>query len=356
MSHRGSLSRAWIFMAAFSLSSLGAPAAFASDPLPGDGIAPPLNINIALFYEEFQDAGTFGATHGANTTEDTHISDEITVLRYVRTFSIGGMEAGLQAYLPLVNFIGTQQLGIQNIPSPVAGFPAFGPGKANLSNHSGFAEPSLGAFAFPVNNPATGTYVAIGPWIDPPISSFNKNYVLNPAQNVWVVEPEAGFRTILNGTPTTKNLAIEVWGEGYFYGDNNNSEDVSPEVSANNIPAIYTLFGVHNPLQNQSGVPATFREQPSAELRVYLPYEFAPALGAYFAPGFYQSFGGKQTYKLGNGTVVDSGNRTNESQLRFILASFLSPTLQVMAIGEYDVAAHGAPLNRNFELRIAKFF
>lgn len=356
MSLREAFKRAWWFGAAFSFVGLAAPAALASDPLAGDAIAPPLNINIALDYEEFQDAGTFGATHGANTTEDTHISDIVTVLRYVRTFSLSGMEVGLQAYVPIVNFLGTQQLGIPDIAAPAPGLPAFGAGKANLSNHSGFAQPNFGAFAFPINDPATGTYLAVGPWVSPPVSSFNKNYVLNPAQDVWTEELEAGFRTTVLGTPTTTNVAIEVWGEAYFYGNNSKSEDVSPEVTANSIPAIYSLLGVHNPLANQSGVPATFREQPGAELRVYVPYEFAPAMGAYFAPGLYQSFGGKQTYELRDGAVVDSGNRTNETQLRFILASFLSPTLQVMAIGEYDVAAHGQPLNRNFELRFAKFF
>jgi hypothetical protein len=350
MDLRAKLCGACVLAAGFLASG----AAHASDPLPGDAIAPPVNINIGLLYEEFSDAGTFGATHGANTTEDTHISDEITVLRYVRTFD-GPIETGVQAYLPLVNFIGMQQLGV-NIPSPLPGFPAFGAGKANLSNQSGFAQPSLGAFAFLVNQPATGTYAVVGPWIDPPVSSFNKNDVLSPSQNVWTYELEAGLRKMLVGTPTTPNVSVEVWGEGYVFGNNSHSADVSPEVSANNIPAIYTDFGIHNPLRNQSEAAATFREQPSGELRIYATYEFAPAVAAYFTPGFYQSFGGKQTYALHGGGTADSGNRTNETQLRFILASFVSPTMQVMAIGEYDVAAHGQPLARNFEIRIAKFF
>ena len=47
--------------------SFGAPAAYASDPLPGDAIAPPANVNIALFYNDFTDAGSFGSADGGGT-------------------------------------------------------------------------------------------------------------------------------------------------------------------------------------------------------------------------------------------------------------------------------------------------
>ncbi len=357
MSLRNMLARGCAFAAVLSFASLATHNAYASDPLPGDGIAPPVNINIALVYNEFQDAGTFGESHGPNVTNDTHISDDLTVLRYVHTFNeIDGIETGVQAYIPIVEFLGGQQLGVSNIASPGAGLPAFGAGRASLSASSGFAQPNFGAFAFLVNKPATGTYFVAGPWISPPVSSFNKNALLNPAQDVWTGELEAGFRTTLVGTPTTPNLSLELWGEAYFFANNSNAADVAPEVSANNIPAIYSFFGVHNPLQTASSTPATFREQSSEEVRVYLPYTFDPKIGAFFAPGLYQSFGGKQTYKTTGGAVIDSGNRTDETQLRFVLSSFVTPSVALMGVFAYDVAAHGEPLDRNFEIRIAHFF
>jgi hypothetical protein len=357
LSFKKTLSRGCAFSAALIFGCLTHHSAYASDPLPGDGVAPPVNINIALVYNEFQDAGTFGEDHGPNVTNDTHISDDITVLRYVHTFSdIDGIETGVQAYIPIVAFLGSQQLGVSNIGPAAPGLPAFGRGRASLSAQSGFAQPNFGAFAFLVNNAQTGTYLVAGPWISPPVSSFNKNNLLNPSQNVWTGEIEAGFRTILYGAPSTTNLAIEMWGEAYFFGSNSNSADVGPAVSANSIPPIYSFLGVHNPLQAASVTPATFREQSSEEFRVYLPYEFNAKTDAFFAPGFYQSFGGKQTYRLADGTVLDSGNRTNESQLRFIVSSFVSPSTALMLVGEYDLQDHGEPLDRNIELRIAHFF
>jgi hypothetical protein len=74
------------------------------------------------------------------------------------------------------------------------------------------------------------------------------------------------------------------------------------------------------------------------------------------APGLYQSFGGKQYYTLSNGVKMDSGNRTNETQLRLVGSSFVSPTINIALEGEYDVANRGGPLERAVLLRVAKFF
>jgi hypothetical protein len=370
MAIRGNIFRACLFGAALPLAmAFGSHSALASDPLPGDGIAPPVNINIMMYYNQFENAGEIGAVHGSSYDQHTRISADISVLRYIRTFDVGSTEAGLQVYEPYVAFLGPQEAGVQNIPGPnvpaLGGqLPSYGAGRANLSHSSGWGQPNFGAFLFPVNHPKTGTYLVIAPWISPPISGYNKNSNLNPGNNVWTYEMEAGFRTTLFGTPTTKNLSVSVWGEAYWFGDNTNSAYVSPSVSAVGIPPIYSVYNAlsgglipdQNPLAASSVTPATFHEQSSEEFRIYFPYEFAPAMGAYIAPGFYQSFGGKQTYTLRNGAKVDSGNRTDESQLRLIAASFVSPTLQVMLVGEYDVANHGGPLYRTVELRLAKFF
>jgi hypothetical protein len=365
MSNRRRKLRTGLFGASLSLATiLSGQLSFASDPLPTDAFAPLPNINIGMFYNEFNTAGEVGAVHGDSYSKNTHISSDIMVARYIRTFYAGGFVSGVQVYIPYVNFLGGQEAGVANIPSAAPGLlPAYGAGRASLSHENGFDQPNFGAFTFLINRPVTGTYFVVGPWIAPPVSSFNKNASLNPAQNVWIYEAEAALRTVLLGTPATQNLAIEVWGEAYVFGGNNNSAFTTPEISANNIPPIYSfahaldpLIPATNPLQTAAATPASFHEQPSEEFRVYLPYEFLPHMHAFIAPGLFQSFGGKQTYTLRNGETVDSGNRTNETQLRLVASTFLSPTFQVMAVGDYDVAARGGPLNRTVELRLLKFF
>jgi hypothetical protein len=364
--HRRGYLRSLIGGAAVLLPLACAAPAFAiTDPMPGDLIAPPVNINIGLFYDYFSDAGSFGQAHGSDIKQDTHFSNNLTVGRLIHIFSVDGYTAGVQGYVLYAQFIGNQQAGV-NLPSAAPGLlPPIGAGKASYSTTNGFAQPNLSAFFYPINHPDTGTYAVISPWISPPVSSFNKNNALNPAQNIWNYEMEFGVRKLLIGTPKGANLSLEFWNETYWYGQNNNSADVGPTVDAFDLPPIYGYAHQNinpaipggNPIQGKTITPATFREQPTEEFRVFLPYTFAPAIGAYIAPGFYQSFGGKQSYKIhGDGEVVDTGNRTNETQLRLVAATFISPRMQLLAAGYYDLAAHGQPVNRTFLVRLGVFF
>ena len=343
--------------------SLGATAAYASDPLPGDSIAPPANVNIALFYNDFTDAGEVGNPHGGSNSNDTHISADITAARYIRTFNVAGLLSGVDMFDEYYIWLGSQRAGVGNLPSVAPGLlPPIGPAYASLSAQGGFSQPNIGVFTFPINNPVTGTYLVLHPWIAVPISSFNKNYDLNPAQNTWTYEMEVGFHQTLIGTPTTRNLSIELYGEVYFFSPNNNSALNTPAIYADNLsPAYAYAHAVNpavpgsNPVQAASSTPASFHEQPSGEMRIYLPWEFYPPTDAIFAPGLYQSFGGKQYYES-NGVKTDSGNRTNETQLRLIVSSFVTPTTNIALVGEYDVANRGGPLQRVVLLRLAKFF
>jgi hypothetical protein len=311
MSYRGKFLRASLFGAVMAFTAGFAGKALASDPLPGDAIGLPPDVNIGLVYNVLVGSGDFAPAHGSDITNHTKLSVDVTVLRYVRTFGIDGYTVGAQAVLPINVFLS---------PAKVGG--------ATLSTNSGFQQPLLGVFAFPVNDDADGRSVAVGGWVFPAISSFNKNYTVNPSENLTTYEAEAGFHQILFGDPKGSNLALEAWDEAYFYSDNSN-------------------FG---PRQ-------TFREQPTDEVRVYLNYVVNPKIGLFVAPGFFQSFGGKQTVAIqGTPIVVDSGNRTNISEIRFAAGMFLSPTVQVMGVGEYDVAGHGGFLQRSVQIRIAKFF
>jgi hypothetical protein len=317
MSHRGTFLRACLFGAALSFTAGLAGTAQADDPWAGDAIGLPPDLNIALFYNVFNASGDFGPPHGSNITDHSKLAVDVPIFRYVHTWGIDGVTVGAQVVLPINLFLSGTEVG-----------------GAHLTVQSGFQQPLLGAFAFPINDNADGRSVAVGGWIYPPISSFNKNDIVNPSENLTTYEVEAGFHQILAGDPKGSNLALEGWGEAYFYSDNTS-----------------VLAGY------AGGPSATLREEPTEEGRVYLPYVISPATQLFIAPGFYQDFGGKQTWKVhANGAVIDTGNRTDESQLRFFAGMFLSPTVQVEGLGTYDVAAHGGFLARSFQIRFLKFF
>ena len=61
------------------------------------------------------------------------------------------------------------------------------------------------------------------------------------------------------------------------------------------------------------------------------------------------------TERLANGGIV-TGGRTNETQLRLIAASFISPRTAVLLSTNIDVRARGGALNRTFTIRFAAFF
>ena len=213
-------------------------AARASDPLPGDLVTPPANVNIALIYNEYAFANQYDEADGTKLS-DTRLAEDVVVARYIHTFSVGGFTAGVQGYASYVTFAGNQRLGIPGIPAPASGLPGFGAGREQLTSEDGFGQPNLGAFIYPVQLPASGTYAVISPWISPPIGNFDSGDSLRASKHAWTYELEGGVRTTLLGAPAGRNLSIEVWDTVYFFGHNDSDQVVSPEVDADAIPALY---------------------------------------------------------------------------------------------------------------------
>jgi hypothetical protein len=321
---------AYLAAAMVSLSLVSAnPALALTDPQAGDLVALPPNINIFLYYNALGNAGTVTTTNGTNL-DHTRLQTDINIFRYVHTVSIGGSVGGAEMLLPYVGYLGEQKVG-----------------GAQVAHRSGFGQPNFGLFFWPVNLPKTGTYYLLSGWLSPPISSFTKINnltapTLSSANNTLTETIETGARTLLLGTPTTKNLAIEGFYDLSFFQSNPNYASVYQPTPAG---------------RRVGPFDATFRQQPTQELRAYLTYTFDPMIAASTSLGFYQSFGGKQTLKIAHvPQIVDTGNRTNESQLRFYLTSFVTETVQARLFVYYDVAAYGGPKQRVIGLRFAKAF
>ncbi len=312
MSQMSKFTRACLFGGVLAISGAFAHQAMASDPLAGDAIGLPPNISIALLYNQYSNDDAFTTSGGTKLNKNSNLTTDVTVARIVHTFDVGGYTVGIQAVEPYVAFLGNVK---------VEG--------GSLTKNSGFAQPLLGVFTFPINNDAAGESLAVGGWVFPPVSSYDNTKQVTPSPNVTTYEADIGFHQIVFGDPKGQNLSLEAWDNVYFYGTNT------------------TADGGH----------ATYHEEPTDEVRAYASYVVNPAVGGYVAAGVFQSFGGKQTLDLHALPLkIDTGNRTSETQLRFFYGQFVTPTLQLMGIGEYDVQAHGGFLNRSIQIRIAKFF
>ncbi len=296
------------FGVALAVSSMMQPAR-AGGPLPYDGPAPPPNVSVAFLYNQFASASTFYTANGTKLG-NTHIQTDVPVLRFVHTFSpIDGMPWGVQVIAPYVSFLGNQEVG-----------------GGSVSHQSGFAEPQLSAFLYPVNHPSQDETVVLAYFLSPPSGSYNPSIALNASTNNWVNNFEIGYMHKVFGQAKGKRLDLEVWADGYFYGNTN------------------VQTGVH------------LKTDPAAQFIVYAPYYFHPQTDAYVGLSFEKTFGGKISEVNPLGTF-DTGSRNNFTRIGVIAGSFLSPTIFAQAQLATDVQARGGAKNDIFfQVQVGKVF
>lgn len=314
--------KALVASAAIAVGLGAASSAYAGAPLVPDIIAPPPNINIGILYNQFSTAGSFYTSNGTKVG-DTHIATDVPILRYVHTFSpIDGVDVGMQVIAPYVSFLGTQHIG----PSP-------------LSTNSGFAEPLLSAFAFPINDPAHDQYLNFTYFLSPPVGGYSATSQLNASTNNWVNNIEMGYSHILFGAPKAKRMDLIIWADAYFYGNNNNINNTTIGVPS--------FFG-----------KGRLRTETAEQLIVYLPYYFSPATAGYVGLGFEQTFGGKETLRFNNvpGLIADTGNRNNITTLTLNAGTFVAPTIFVNAQLATDVRVRGGTKSTTLLFNIGKIF
>ncbi len=281
----------------------------AGGPLPYDAPSPPPNVSVAMLYNQFASATTFYTQHGTKLGH-TNIETDVPILRLVHTFNpVDGMQWGAQLIVPYVSFLGNQRVGGQS-----------------LSHQGGFAEPQLSAFIYPLNNPAEDETAVLAYFVSPPSGSYNPSIALNASTNNWVNNLEIGFTHKIFGQAKGRRLDLQVWADGYVYGDTSVSS------------------GVH------------LRTDPVGQLIVYAPYYFHPQTAGYVGLSFEKTFGGKVSVVSAAGTV-DTGNRNDFTRLGIVAGSFLSPTIFGQAQLSTDLQTRGGARNNVvFLAQVGKVF
>lgn len=292
-------------MAAATMLGLVSFGVAAADPLPFDLPAPPPTVNAALFYNIYSSSTSFYTSNGTKIG-NTRIATDVPIMRVVKGFSVDGMTAAVQVIEPYVDFSGTQEIGGQP-----------------LSHNSGFAEPQIGAYIYPVNDISSDQYLVLSYLTSPPTGAFNQSQTLNAGTNSWVNQITVGYGHVLFGQAHTgRRLDFEIWGVSNFYGNNNN------------FGTLVTPFG---------SAREQLQTQPSEKLLVYLPYIFNPHTDAYVGLSFAQTFGGKQsvTFNRFLNQSVDTGNRTDTTTVGIFGGTFVSPTAFVYTGLTTDVRTRG---------------
>ena len=304
-----------------TLSAVAVNIARAGGPLPFDAATPVPNTSAVLLYNQFSSASSAYSASGVKIGH-TRIQTDVPVLRFVHSFGSIDKVAlfGVQVIAPYVTFLGNQEEG----------------GRM-LTHSSGFAEPQLSVFGKFLNNPKEDQTLTLTYFMSPPSGSYNPAYALNGSSNTWVNNIEAGFVHLLAGSATKHRLDLQVWGDMYFYGENNNTR-------------IATARGE---------LTASTHIEPVEQLIVYLPYYFHPKTAGYVGLSFEQTFGGKQYLTappLGS-RRFDTGTRNNFTRIGVVAGSFIAPTMFLQGEVSTDVRVRGGVRNDIFaEIQIARIF
>lgn len=278
----------WLFR-----SSLGALAlalcstnALAVDVNAGDYTALPAGTNVAAWYQQYGHAKRFNADGAPDSTRQTSLKSNISILRLIHFMDIGGMTVDPQILLPFGHLydarIGGQSLG----------------------SASGMADPIVGATFWLVNQPgagASGRYFGITPLIYLPWGRYDRENALNLGENRFKGNLQLGWVEPLWG-----QFSMELYADAVVYGHNDDAG---------------------------SG-RQTLKQDPTYQVQGNLRYDFNPAQRV--ALGYSASTGGKR-YLDGD----YSGEKTEVQQVRAEFQQMLGQRVQLSAQLTHDVRSVG---------------
>lgn len=286
-----------IAAAFFVAGSLGAPSAQAVDVDAGDYTALPAGTNLALVYYQHATRDALNA-HGDKLPLNAGLNSDVGILRGVHFTEIGGYIVDPQFLLPFGRLEGKDDLS--------------GLGKA-----SGTGDLILAATVWLVNQPESGTYFGITPFIFAPTGQYDRDKALNLGENRWKFALQGGYITRL-----ASKLSLDLVGDFTLYGDNDN-------------------FG-------STGV--TMKQDPTVQLQGFLRYDVAP--GWDLRAGISHTVGG-ETRVAG----VDQDDRLETTKATLGAGWFVTPTTQVLFNYGRDLEVRsGLREDNRFNLRLLKVF
>jgi hypothetical protein len=266
--------------------AFGSTKAMAVDVNAGDYTALPAGTNIAAWYQQYSHSDRFNADGGADSTRQTSLKSNISILRLIHFMDIGGITVDPQILLPF-GHVYDARIGGQS-----------------LGSAKGMADPIVGATFWLVNQPSAGVsgrYFGITPLLYLPWGSYDRHDALNLGENRFKGDLQLGWVEPLWG-----RFSMELYGDAVVYGHNNDAG---------------------------SG-RQTLKQDPTYQLQGNLRYDFNPTQRV--ALGYSASTGGKQ-YLDGDYT----GQKTEVQQVRLEFQQMVGQRVQLSAQLTHDVRTVG---------------
>lgn len=275
-----------VLMPALVLVYAGLGQAWAVDVSPADYTALPPGTNAVVWYQQHGKSNSFRADGGADSTRQTGLKSNTSILRLIHFTEIAGMTADPQLLIPYANIYDAELAG------------------NSLGSASGFADPIVGATFWVVNQPGAGVsgrYVGITPLLTIPVGSYDEQRSMNSGGNRWVGNLQVGWIEPLWG-----RFSMELFGDVVKYGDNKDAGD-----------------------GNQ-----TLEQNDTYQFQTYLRYDINQTQRV--AAGFSATQGGKQ-YLSG----MYTGQKTDVQQVRLEMQQMLGPKLQLAGQLTHDTRVEG---------------
>ncbi len=226
-----------------------------------DYTAAPAGTNLAMWYQQYTDADSYGLQGGKTLSNGTSQKSNTSIVRLIHFTQIGGITINPQILLPFGHVYDTKSDG------------------QTIGGTSGMSDPIVGATIWLVNQPeagVSGRYVALTPLVYVPVGEYNRHDAMNMGGNRWKGDLQLGWIEPLKG-----KLSMEWYADAVFYGDNSEAGNGSQRLEQDN----------------------------SYELQGFLRYDLNPAQRV--ALGYAVNAGGKQYL---DGDYNDS--RTDSQQVR----------------------------------------
>ncbi len=269
----------------------------AIDIIPGDYTVMPSGTTLGLMY-----FGYSGNSH--LRVFDTNVPnsnfDVATVIPRILYYSdIGGVPIAVQAFLPSGGF--TQH--------------KIGGAQAGMSNGIGDLTGGFTAFALSGADKPGGTNLGVTAYVSGPTGAYNATRPFNIGTGTWTFFPQVGL--------------IQNFGNGFFL-------DLAADV---------TVYADHSELGSN------YRQNETYQFQGYLRKNFSPT--TFVAAGYNGRFGGKQFID-----GINTGLRTESNGVRLFAGMFVTPTVQVTAVGGFDVTRNEGGFRNDFtaQIRLLKVF
>lgn len=178
-------------------AAISALPAHAIDTDPYDFGAPAPGVAVAaLYYGDISSNSQY--SNGAKTASN-NINAKWLSAAFVKFHDVGGHVVGTKLVIP------TTSTTIS--PNPVA---------ATVSG-SGVGDPILVAPVW-LSSQGAKTSIAVIPYLQLPLGSYDKNAAVNPGQNRWKFAIQPGI-----STPLTDSVTLDVVGDAQFFGKNSDT-------------------------------------------------------------------------------------------------------------------------------------